>query len=116
MPSAPPSPEAHPHWRTSTLRARRAPTAAPVTRCFSIGWRTPAGPGGSRGSERWRPQGTGVSDDEPATGVPSETAAPSRSRLRSHELFRGRREIVILHAGHEYVLRITKMGKLILTK
>jgi len=57
-----------------------------------------------------------VSDDESATGAPPETPAPPRSRVRSHELFRGKREIVILHAGHEYVLRITKADKLILTK
>jgi len=40
----------------------------------------------------------------------------SRPRVASTELFRGRREVVILHGGHEYVLRITKSDKLILTK
>jgi hemin uptake protein HemP len=39
-----------------------------------------------------------------------------RLRLTSHDLFRGQREIVILHAGNEYVLRITRADKLILTK
>jgi hemin uptake protein HemP len=28
----------------------------------------------------------------------------------------GAREVILLHAGAEYVLRITKTGKLILTK
>jgi hemin uptake protein HemP len=37
-------------------------------------------------------------------------------RLSSRELFRGQREIVILHGGHEYRLRITRTDKLILTK
>ena len=40
----------------------------------------------------------------------------SRPRVASADLFRGRREVVILHGGHEYVLRITKSDKLILTK
>ena len=50
-------------------------------------------------------------------------AAPSREaiavpavRIVSTELFRGRREIVIVHRGQEYRLHITKTDKLILTK
>ena len=50
-------------------------------------------------------------------------AAPSREatavpavRIVSSELFRGRREIVIVHRGQEYHLRVTKSDKLILTK
>lgn len=39
-----------------------------------------------------------------------------RLMLSSSELFRGQREIVIRHAGHEYLLRITRTDKLILTK
>ena len=42
--------------------------------------------------------------------------AASWPRLSSRELFRGQREIVILRAGHEYRLRITRADKLILTK
>ncbi len=41
---------------------------------------------------------------------------PRRRRVRSLALFRGHREIVILHQGTEYRLRITKGDKLILTK
>lgn len=62
--------------------------------------------------------------DRPA--VTDAEACPSRAqavamagsgpRLSSRELFRGQREIVILHAGHEYRLRITRADKLILTK
>ncbi len=37
-------------------------------------------------------------------------------RLRSETLLDGRREVVIEHAGHEYRLRHTYAGKLILTK
>ena len=36
--------------------------------------------------------------------------------VSSLALFRGQREIVILHRGQEYRLRITKSDKLILTK
>jgi len=37
-------------------------------------------------------------------------------RVGSPALFGSAREIVILHRGHEYRLRITKADKLILTK
>ena len=36
-------------------------------------------------------------------------------RVSSAALFRGRREIVIVHGGREYCLRLTHDGKLILT-
>lgn len=40
----------------------------------------------------------------------------SAKTISSAELFGNLREIVILHAGEEYRLRITSNGKLILTK
>ncbi|MEX2222520.1 MAG: hemin uptake protein HemP [Candidatus Rokuibacteriota bacterium] len=43
-------------------------------------------------------------------------AARAGARIASTELFRGRREIVIVHRGQEYRLHITKADKLILTK
>ncbi len=36
--------------------------------------------------------------------------------IPSQDLFRGRQEVVILHDGVEYRLRLTKLGKLILNK
>jgi hemin uptake protein HemP len=57
-----------------------------------------------------------VTDADPTLPDPRAETGPSRLRLPSRDLFRGRREVVILHAGHEYVLRITKADKLILTK
>lgn len=39
-----------------------------------------------------------------------------RQRLHSAELFGTAREVVIEHAGEEYRLRLTRQGKLILTK
>jgi hemin uptake protein HemP len=40
----------------------------------------------------------------------------STKAITSAELFDNLREIIILHAGEEYRLRITSNGKLILTK
>ncbi|MEW8256968.1 MAG: hemin uptake protein HemP [Candidatus Thiodiazotropha taylori] len=37
-------------------------------------------------------------------------------RLSSESLMSGRNRLVILHNGDEYILRITRQGKLILTK
>lgn len=57
--------------------------------------------------------------------IPMASAAPSDGRadesagrptVSSTELFRGARELVIRHGGEEYRLRITRAGKLILTK
>jgi len=45
-------------------------------------------------------------------------AAPTgkKPRIESHHLFQGNSEIVIVHQKEEYNLRITRNGKLILTK
>ncbi len=56
-----------------------------------------------------------MSESEAARAEPSAVTS-LHVRLSSRELFRGQREIVILHAGHEYRLRITRADKLILTK
>jgi hemin uptake protein HemP len=45
-----------------------------------------------------------------------ETAAASVPAIDSKTLFRGGRQVQILHAGQVYVLRQTKDNKLILTK
>jgi len=39
-----------------------------------------------------------------------------RLAIRSTDLFQGEKELVIRHRGEEYRLRITRNGKLILTK
>jgi hemin uptake protein HemP len=57
--------------------------------------------------------------ETPGEGAgPREGSAATHAGLRiaSAELFRGRREIVIVHRGQEYRLHITKADKLILTK
>jgi hemin uptake protein HemP len=51
------------------------------------------------------------------TAVPSLPAAPAQKpRIESDHLFQGNNEIVIVHQKEEYNLRITRNGKLILTK
>ncbi|HEX5531616.1 MAG TPA: hemin uptake protein HemP [Methylomirabilota bacterium] len=57
-----------------------------------------------------------MSDDPGQTRAERETAAAPAVRIASAELFRGRRDIVILHRGQEYRLHITRADKLILTK
>ena len=47
---------------------------------------------------------------------PGAAVPVSNRHLSSTALFRGQREIVIMHRGQEYRLRITKSDKLILTK
>lgn len=49
---------------------------------------------------------------------PGTPASPSAEHapLRSEDLFRGLREILIVHAREVYRLRLTRNGKLILTK
>jgi|RhiMethySRZTD1v2_1073278.scaffolds.fasta_scaffold908977_2 hemin uptake protein HemP len=42
--------------------------------------------------------------------------ATGRPTVRSSDLFQGGKEIVIRHGSEEYRLRITRAGKLILTK
>ena len=44
------------------------------------------------------------------------TACGRKPRIESERLFHGNSEIVIVHGDEEYSLRITKNGKLILTK
>jgi hemin uptake protein HemP len=48
----------------------------------------------------------------------SATTVPARKkpRIQSNDLFHGSTEIVIVHQKEEYSLRITRNGKLILTK
>jgi len=47
----------------------------------------------------------------------AESASNSKKlRIESNHLFQGNTEIVIVHQNEEYNLRITRNGKLILTK
>jgi hemin uptake protein HemP len=56
--------------------------------------------------------GRGVPQPGRSRGEPQQ--APMR--VPAAELFRGRRELIILHNADEYRLRVTSNGKLILTK
>ena len=55
-------------------------------------------------------------DRDAASGSVSPAVTAVAVRVDSAELFNGHRHIVIVHAGQEYRLQITKTGKLILTK
>jgi len=52
---------------------------------------------------------------QPGTSETS-ISATKKPRIESDHLFRGNSEIVIVHQNEEYNLRITRNGKLILTK
>jgi hemin uptake protein HemP len=54
-------------------------------------------------------------DGVPASGKRSNDGA-ERPTVRSADLFQGGNEVVIRHGREEYRLRITRAGKLILTK
>jgi hemin uptake protein HemP len=46
----------------------------------------------------------------------SERRCPERAHLDVRELVGARGQVTISHAGEDYILRITRNGKLILTK
>jgi hemin uptake protein HemP len=52
---------------------------------------------------------------KPSTSA-SQLSWAQRKRISTADLMQGAREVIIVHEGEEYVLRITKTGKLILTK
>jgi len=56
--------------------------------------------------------------ETPCQQGPAESHLPwsQRRRISCADLMHGAREVIIVHEGEEYVLRITKSGKLILTK
>ena len=49
-------------------------------------------------------------------GAATLTPAARKLRIESQRLFQGNNEIIIVHHDEEYNLRVTKNGKLILTK
>jgi hemin uptake protein HemP len=57
-----------------------------------------------------------VIDDSGGSAAARDATSGPAVRIVSTELFRGRRDIVIVHRGQEYRLHITKADKLILTK
>ena len=58
----------------------------------------------------------GSCDDHAVTASRGAPGACARRTYQSPAIFRGEREVVIVHRGQEYRLRITKADKLILTK
>ena len=60
-----------------------------------------------------RPAGNGSA--EPAPPVNNTGISRWLPRIRSEELFAGNRRVLIEHEGKNYILQITRHGKLILT-
>jgi len=58
--------------------------------------------------------GTGESASSARSQEPPR--GPGRRAVGSDELFQGHGELIIMHRNEEYRLRITRAGKLILTK
>ena len=56
--------------------------------------------------------------ERPPQPSPAEPHLPrsQRRRISTADLMQGARQVIIVHDGEEYVLHITKTGKLILTK
>ena len=50
-----------------------------------------------------------------STGAKAEREAATPNRVTSTQLLAGKPELIIVHDGREYRLRITQNGKLILT-
>ena len=53
---------------------------------------------------------------ETLAGKPAAVAQTMNTLYTSEALFRGQKEITIEHEGYQYLLRITRQNKLILTK
>jgi hemin uptake protein HemP len=62
------------------------------------------------------PHGTPTGHDESTHAVASAAVAVPRPRVASNEILRGSAEVEIDHRGVLYRLRVTSLGKLILTK
>ena len=52
----------------------------------------------------------------PQLPAPTSARVPGPVKIEGAELFAGQREVLIVHHGEEYRLRITRQEKLILTK
>lgn len=62
-----------------------------------------------------QPQALDRPDPRPASDPLPANTLPSRA-VSSEDLFQGGREVLIVHAGETYRLRLTRNGKLILNK
>ncbi len=57
-----------------------------------------------------------MTPEQPARPGPERPRPAGKPRVQAAALLAGSREVIIEHAGEEYRLRLTKNGKLILTK
>jgi hemin uptake protein HemP len=66
--------------------------------------------------EAWKEETMATDNAAKRPNLSLPTLRPQRQRIRTADLMQGAREVIIVHEGEEYLLRITKSGKLILTK
>lgn len=59
---------------------------------------------------------TGGSSERPAAQTPGGCLGSAQPSYRTSALFGDRREVILIHNGEHYRLRMTQNGKLILTK
>ncbi len=81
--------------------------------------RCPDGPVNAHGSPiRRRRNGSDRLDQDLGSGAVATdvSAARPQRRIGSETLLGGERTLVIQHQGEEYTLRLTRLGKLLLTK
>ena len=62
------------------------------------------------------PRGVASAPEESMRSAASPVAPGTRPRVPSHDILRGSAEVEIDHRGTLYRLRVTSLGKLILTK
>lgn len=55
-------------------------------------------------------------DSQPDRDPDQRDSGKSVPRVNSQDLLRDRRRVIIAHRGEEYVLQVTRAGRLILTK
>jgi len=63
--------------------------------------------------------GTGMSNQETKDQMDQQSINRRESelpKLASSDLFKTHKQVIIVHEGNEYLLRVTRQGKLILTK
>ena len=75
-------------------------------------------PKGDVYTPRQKKEGSVVKDAFSPKSAEGDSPAPpaGKKRIKVADLMQGAREVILLHEGEEYILRITKAKRLILTK
>jgi hemin uptake protein HemP len=94
------------------------PNGAPSNAVPDMATRYPDGPVDEHGSliRRRRDRPDRLDQDMGSGAVAADVKAHPQRRIDSETLLGGERTLVIQHQGEEYTLRLTRLGKLLLTK